>query len=226
MALAAAETMPMGLKISYIFLNGVVTAVSLDTGKVVDAKILSQKCLQRLHNNECSASYIENSRGMEIEEESRIVSFTMNQKEARIKNKQLKCKQEDDLADDTSKVIVLRTHCKCSNLSTYLAVDRPVVRASDSKPEDLGSIPDPTKYPLSTHGVRARSISWFESFVDSRSRNHGCSVLENISLPSSPCLNCRGGVAIYCVEDQPVTGSGNFPTFPSQGTPQQQHIRI
>ncbi|GFU85753.1 uncharacterized protein TNCV_1037271 [Trichonephila clavipes] len=32
---------------------------------------------------------------------ARRVSFTMNQ-EARIKNKQLKCRQEDDLADDTS----------------------------------------------------------------------------------------------------------------------------
>ncbi|GFS55291.1 uncharacterized protein TNCV_1626311 [Trichonephila clavipes] len=60
--------------VPYIFLNGVVTAVSLDTGKVVDAKILSQKCScnfnSDVHSNECSASYIENSRGMEIEEQN------------------------------------------------------------------------------------------------------------------------------------------------------------
>ncbi|GFV09802.1 hypothetical protein TNCV_2598571 [Trichonephila clavipes] len=33
-----------------------------------------------------------------------------------------------------------------------------VVRASDSRPEGLGSMPDATKFPPSTHGVRARSI--------------------------------------------------------------------
>ncbi|GFX55870.1 hypothetical protein TNCV_1427321 [Trichonephila clavipes] len=31
-----------------------------------------------------------------------------------------------------------------------------VVRASDFRPEGLGSIPDATKYPPSTRGVRAR----------------------------------------------------------------------
>ncbi|GFU82396.1 hypothetical protein TNCV_2462791 [Trichonephila clavipes] len=31
-----------------------------------------------------------------------------------------------------------------------------VVRASDSRPKGLGSMPDATKYPPSTHGVRAR----------------------------------------------------------------------
>ncbi|GFV36282.1 uncharacterized protein TNCV_2233291 [Trichonephila clavipes] len=90
MALAAAETIfnnglpdvPVAingtwLKISYRFLNGVVTAVSLDTGKVVDAKILSQKCLcnfnSDVHSNECSANYIENCKGMEVEETFRSV---------------------------------------------------------------------------------------------------------------------------------------------------------
>ncbi|GFW40749.1 hypothetical protein TNCV_4528381 [Trichonephila clavipes] len=86
MALAAAETISFNsgypnvpvaindtwLKRSYNFLNGVVTAVSLDTGKVVDVKILSQKCLYNfnsdVHSDECSASYIVNSRGMEVEE--------------------------------------------------------------------------------------------------------------------------------------------------------------
>ncbi|GFV37899.1 uncharacterized protein TNCV_2663121 [Trichonephila clavipes] len=36
------------------------------------------------------------------------------------------------------------------------AVDCRVVRASDSRPEGLGSMPDATKYPPSTHGVCAR----------------------------------------------------------------------
>ncbi|GFT89681.1 uncharacterized protein TNCV_3137681 [Trichonephila clavipes] len=34
-----------------------------------------------------------------------------------------------------------------------------VVRASDSRPEVLGSMPDATKYPPSTRGVHARSIT-------------------------------------------------------------------
>ncbi|GFS70903.1 hypothetical protein TNCV_2719811 [Trichonephila clavipes] len=37
-----------------------------------------------------------------------------------------------------------------------LAVGSLVVRASDSGPEGLGSMPDATKYTPSTHGVRAR----------------------------------------------------------------------
>ncbi|GFT30244.1 hypothetical protein TNCV_3466991 [Trichonephila clavipes] len=36
------------------------------------------------------------------------------------------------------------------------AVGSLVVRASDSRPEGLGSMPDSKKYPPSTHGVRAR----------------------------------------------------------------------
>ncbi|GFW99126.1 hypothetical protein TNCV_3008961 [Trichonephila clavipes] len=42
-----------------------------------------------------------------------------------------------------------------NNHSTW-AVSSLVVRASDSRPEDLGSMPDATKYPPSTHGVRVR----------------------------------------------------------------------
>ncbi|GFX06877.1 transposable element Tcb2 transposase [Trichonephila clavipes] len=37
-----------------------------------------------------------------------------------------------------------------------LAVGSLVVRASDSRPEGLGSMPDATKYPPSTHGMRSR----------------------------------------------------------------------
>ncbi|GFT49646.1 hypothetical protein TNCV_3367851 [Trichonephila clavipes] len=32
-------------------------------------------------------------------------------------------------------------------------------RASDYRPEGLGSMPDVSKYPTSTHGLRAREIS-------------------------------------------------------------------
>ncbi|GFV45160.1 hypothetical protein TNCV_4398901 [Trichonephila clavipes] len=45
------------------------------------------------------------------------------------------------------------------------AVCNLVVRASDSRPECLGSIPSAIKYPPSTHGVRAREISGSESFM-------------------------------------------------------------
>ncbi|GFY22477.1 uncharacterized protein TNCV_2177381 [Trichonephila clavipes] len=57
-------------------LNGVVTAVSVDTGKVVDAEILSRKCSchfnGNLHSDECSANYFRNSGGMEVEDALRI----------------------------------------------------------------------------------------------------------------------------------------------------------
>ncbi|GFT27087.1 hypothetical protein TNCV_4676041 [Trichonephila clavipes] len=38
-----------------------------------------------------------------------------------------------------------------------LAVGSLVVRASDSRPEGLGSMPDATKYPPSTHGFPCRN---------------------------------------------------------------------
>ncbi|GFW33169.1 uncharacterized protein TNCV_4699851 [Trichonephila clavipes] len=57
-------------------LNGVVTAVSVDTGKVADAEILSRKCSchfsGNLHSDECSANYFGNSGGMEVEGALRI----------------------------------------------------------------------------------------------------------------------------------------------------------
>ncbi|GFW03746.1 uncharacterized protein TNCV_2538571 [Trichonephila clavipes] len=87
MALAAAETLsfnnggpnvPVAIdgtwqkKGGLIFLNVVVTAVSLDTEKVVDAEILSRKCSCNFNSNvlcdKCSANYVVNSRGMEVEE--------------------------------------------------------------------------------------------------------------------------------------------------------------
>ncbi|GFS78880.1 uncharacterized protein TNCV_4341481 [Trichonephila clavipes] len=85
MALAAAEKLsfnngnpnvPVAIdgtwqKRDHTSLNGVVTAVSVDTGKVVDAEILSRKCSchfnGNLHSDECSANYLGNSGGMEVE---------------------------------------------------------------------------------------------------------------------------------------------------------------
>ncbi|GFS71125.1 uncharacterized protein TNCV_5049251 [Trichonephila clavipes] len=59
-------------------LNVVVTAVSVNTGKVVDAEILSRKCSCHfngsIHSDECSENYFGNSRGMEFEE-VHFVSF-------------------------------------------------------------------------------------------------------------------------------------------------------
>ncbi|GFU13417.1 uncharacterized protein TNCV_3980541 [Trichonephila clavipes] len=60
-----------GKKRAHISLNGVVTAISVDTGEVVDAEILSKKCScnfkGNVHSDECSANYFGNSGGMEIE---------------------------------------------------------------------------------------------------------------------------------------------------------------
>ncbi|GFW60917.1 uncharacterized protein TNCV_4871281 [Trichonephila clavipes] len=85
MALAAAETLsfnngnpnvPVAIdgtwqKRGHTSLNCVVMAVSVDTGKVVDAEILSRKCSchfnGNLHSDECSANYFGNSGGMEVE---------------------------------------------------------------------------------------------------------------------------------------------------------------
>ncbi|GFX77790.1 uncharacterized protein TNCV_1107071 [Trichonephila clavipes] len=79
MALDAAETLsfnngnpnvPVAIdgtwqKRGHTSLNGVVTAVSVDTGKVVDAEILSRKCSchfnGNLHSDECSVNYFGNS---------------------------------------------------------------------------------------------------------------------------------------------------------------------
>ncbi|GFT09701.1 transposable element Tc3 transposase [Trichonephila clavipes] len=62
-----------------------------------------------------------------------------------------------------------------------MTVDSLGVRTLDSRPEGLGSMPDATKYPPSTHGVRARYIRGSE-VLWAKSRVQG---LENISLPFS-----------------------------------------
>ncbi|GFW36420.1 THAP-type domain-containing protein [Trichonephila clavipes] len=89
-----------------------------------------------------------------------------------------------------------------------------VVRASISKSEGLGSMPP------NTSRVHAEFV-FFKS-VGGRSRNHGCTGSWSTFLsPPVLCLNCGGGVAIYGVEVQPV--SGNFHSF-SSGKTRQQHF--
>ncbi|GFX86124.1 HTH_Tnp_Tc3_2 domain-containing protein [Trichonephila clavipes] len=73
------------------------------------------------------------------------------------------------------------------------AVDSLVVRASDSRTGCLGSV---TKCTPSTC-----LLNQWVCLVGGRSRNQGCRVLENVSLPSS--WMGTGGVAISRVEVQP-----------------------
>ncbi|GFT25429.1 uncharacterized protein TNCV_182531 [Trichonephila clavipes] len=49
-------------------LNGAVIATSVDTGKVLDASILSRfcKCLNKMHNENCSANHFGNSGSTEV----------------------------------------------------------------------------------------------------------------------------------------------------------------
>ncbi|GFW61960.1 uncharacterized protein TNCV_4669851 [Trichonephila clavipes] len=276
MALAAAETLsfnngnpnvPVAIdgtwqKRGHTSLNGVVTAVSVDTGKVIDAEILSRKCSchfnGNLHSDECSANYFGNSGRMEVEGALRIFNrsevlhnlrytqylgdgdskaykavleskpykdvnieklecvghvekrmglitklkvldllniqpgfytcralqeadharirkaekaISRRTKEARIKNRQLKCRQEDDLADDLSN----------PSYGSGLGLGSLVVRESDSRPEGLGSMTNATKYPPSTCSLN----QWVRSLVGGCSRNHKCRGLKNISLSSS-----------------------------------------
>ncbi|GFX76320.1 hypothetical protein TNCV_592831 [Trichonephila clavipes] len=88
----------------------------------------------------------------------------------------------------------------------------------------------PTKYPPSTHGVRAREISGSDSPVGGHSRNHGYRVLENISLPSSTYINCGSGdrrCHHLLRRSQPHSGSGNnFSSYLSGRTRQQQRKKI
>ncbi|GFU66120.1 hypothetical protein TNCV_2857931 [Trichonephila clavipes] len=57
-----------------------------------------------------------------------------------------------------------------------------VVRASDFRPEDLGSMADATKYPPSTQRNTCSLNQWIRK---SCGLNHECRGLENISLPFS-----------------------------------------
>ncbi|GFX86122.1 hypothetical protein TNCV_2341911 [Trichonephila clavipes] len=89
-----------------------------------------------------------------------------------------------------------------------------VVRALDSRLEGLGLMPDPSEYTRSTCSLN----QWSESPVGDHYRFN---VLENISLFSSSCLNCKreiDGVTIYRVEVKPVSGSANFPSFSTERT--------
>ncbi|GFX98855.1 hypothetical protein TNCV_1504311 [Trichonephila clavipes] len=68
-----------------------------------------------------------------------------------------------------------------------------VVRATDSRPEGLGSMPDATKYPPSTHGARARpKVSWNESRVQGTGE-----YFPPLQLHANIVEAEIGGVAIY-----------------------------
>jgi hypothetical protein len=57
-------------KRGYKFLNGVITATSFDTGKVIDMAILSKHCTRpdkRMHLHSCTANYRGSSGGMEVQ---------------------------------------------------------------------------------------------------------------------------------------------------------------
>ncbi|GFX97630.1 uncharacterized protein TNCV_2841901 [Trichonephila clavipes] len=83
--------------------------------------------------------------------------------------------------------------------STFRAVGSLVVRASDSRPEGLGSMPDATKHPPSTHGSRCRNcgggdrgrVAIYRPFGELRrakNRTVTCMVLKaNDRRTSSPC---------------------------------------
>ncbi|GFX29322.1 hypothetical protein TNCV_3218561 [Trichonephila clavipes] len=75
---------------------------------------------------------------------------------------------------------------------------------------------------------RARYISRSESPVGGRSRNHRCRVLENISLPSSPCPNCGGRDRLCrhlsCRSPNCLRLWQLFPLFHSGRTRQQQQL--
>ncbi|GFV19678.1 hypothetical protein TNCV_479041 [Trichonephila clavipes] len=81
---------------------------------------------------------------------------------------------------------------------TSTAVGSLVVRASDSRSEGLGLMPDATKHPPSTHGVRCSLNQWVRSLVGLiTSAENG----EYFPPLQFTCRNCGGGdrgrVAIY-----------------------------
>ncbi|GFW15246.1 hypothetical protein TNCV_173911 [Trichonephila clavipes] len=66
-------------------------------------------------------------------------------------------------------------------VESHEAVSSLVVRASDSRPEGLGSIPDATKYPPSTHGFHTEivkvdigGVATYRPFVESRRAKSYC----------------------------------------------------
>ncbi|GFX28238.1 hypothetical protein TNCV_2772371 [Trichonephila clavipes] len=61
-----------------------------------------------------------------------------------------------------------------------------VVRASDSRAEDLGSMSDATKYPRSTSSLN----QWVRKTCR---HNHECRIWDNFPSSSIPCQNCGDG---------------------------------
>ncbi|GFU07602.1 stearoyl-CoA desaturase 5 [Trichonephila clavipes] len=87
----------------------------------------------------------------------------------------------------------LASFCSFGSLiTTRAAVGSLVVRASDSRSEGLGSIPDATKYPRSTCSLN----QWVRN---SFGLNHECREWRIFFSRSAPCLNCGSG-------DRPTSG--------------------
>ncbi|GFW98486.1 hypothetical protein TNCV_3791171 [Trichonephila clavipes] len=82
-------------------------------------------------------------------------------------------------------------------LRTKRAVGSLVVRASDSRPEGLGS----NTLRLHTEYVLVKSVGSKVSWAEIASAGYW----RIFHSPSLPCLNCGGGVAIYRKEFQPVS---------------------
>ncbi|GFT30247.1 hypothetical protein TNCV_3467021 [Trichonephila clavipes] len=65
--------------------------------------------------------------------------------------------KEDNLTRNPPNILLKPLQCiRLQKTVCVQVMGSLVVRASDSRPECLGSMPDATKYPLSTHGVRVR----------------------------------------------------------------------
>ncbi|GFV30415.1 hypothetical protein TNCV_98901 [Trichonephila clavipes] len=76
-----------------------------------------------------------------------------------------------------------------------------VVRALDSRPEGLGSMPDAIKYPPSTHEARASLNHWVRK---SCGLNLECRGLENVSLPFSSMTKLRRGRSVASPSTVPL----------------------
>lgn len=71
-------------KRGFVSLNGVITATSVDVGKVIDIEIFSEYCdckqkLEKNHEANCKANYLGKSGGMEVEGARTIFSRSLTQ---------------------------------------------------------------------------------------------------------------------------------------------------
>ncbi|GFW00047.1 hypothetical protein TNCV_3568371 [Trichonephila clavipes] len=88
---------------------------------------------------------------------------------------------EDDVM--LSQTVAIETVQKLHDFTLSQAVGSLAVKASDSRPKDMGSMPNATKYPPSSQGVRklvAPKVLWAVAAETTGARG-----MENIFLPSS-----------------------------------------